>query len=207
MSTRQLRGLTWVLVGAIAALAFVRSFEAIAAFAADHGWAGRSALIAPLLVDTFTVAAMLVILARAQDRVRAVYAWVLLCSASATSIAINIAHAPDDWPSRVLAALPPAALLGSVELVMSEARRARGVQPRPIRPIAQSPTSDDVIAQTVPSTPAVRTAHPARTWVRTALATNPELTAQAVMDATGVQQRRAYALLSEERGNNGQHKE
>jgi Protein of unknown function (DUF2637) len=122
---RLFRRLTWWLVAAIAALAFARSFEAIAAYAGSQGWGEWMKFTAPLLVDTFTLAAMLVILVRAIDGVRAVYAWCLLAAASAASVALNVAHAPDRLPAQVLAALPPAALLAAVELGMSEARRSR----------------------------------------------------------------------------------
>jgi Protein of unknown function (DUF2637) len=126
MSTSTLRTATTLLVGAIAALAFLVSFEAISDYAVRVGafspglrWA------APLLVDTFTVAATLVILARSRDGVRAVYAWSLVVIASTVSVALNVAHAPPHLAARMVAALPPAELLAALELVMSEARRLR----------------------------------------------------------------------------------
>jgi Protein of unknown function (DUF2637) len=132
MSTRTLRTATALLVGAIAALAFLVSFEAISDYAVRVGafspglrWA------APLLVDTFTVAATLVILARSRDGVRAVYAWSLVVIASTVSVALNVAHAPPHLAARLVAALPPAALLAALELVMSEARRLRQQAERP----------------------------------------------------------------------------
>jgi hypothetical protein len=127
MTTRQriLRALTWLLVAVIAGIAFTASFEAIAGYAGRVGWGPRMRYAAPLLVDTFTVAAGLVILARAEDRERAIYAWTVLIIASAVSIGLNIAHARRSWDARLVAALPPVALLAAVELAMSEARRAR----------------------------------------------------------------------------------
>src|SRR5215218_6857855 len=124
-----LRTLTWLLVGCIAALAFMVSFEAIAAYAGQVGWGRHLRYAAPLLVDTFTLAACLVILARSRDGVRAVYAWSLLVAASAVSIALNVAHAPHNPPAQAVAELPPAALLAALELVMSEARRTRDRTP------------------------------------------------------------------------------
>jgi uncharacterized membrane protein len=112
MSTRTLRTLTWLLVGGIALIAFAVSFEAISQYAVAVGAFPRSLrYCAPLLVDAFTVAAGLVILARARDGVRAVYAWSLVAVASGVSVALNVAHAPDQLPAQLVAALPPAALL------------------------------------------------------------------------------------------------
>jgi hypothetical protein len=131
VSTRTLRTLTWLLVGAIAAIAFAVSFEAISQYAVAVGAFPRLLrYCAPLLVDAFTVAAGLVILARARDGVRAVYAWSLVAVASGVSVALNVAHAPDQLPAQLVAALPPAALLASLELVLSEARRLRDLPER-----------------------------------------------------------------------------
>src|SRR5215217_1483240 len=108
MSDRTLRTLTWLLVGAIALIAFAVSFEAISAYAAGVGAFPRPLRwCAPLLVDTFTIAATLVILARSRDGVRATYAWSLVAVASAVSVALNIAHAPHRLPAQLVAALPP----------------------------------------------------------------------------------------------------
>jgi hypothetical protein len=140
MSTRTLRTTTALLVGAIAALAFLVSFEAISDYAVRVGafspglrWA------APLLVDTFTVAATLVILARSRDGARAVYAWSLVVVASSVSVALNVAHAPPHLAARLVAALPPAALLAALELVMSEARRLRERADRPDETAEETP--------------------------------------------------------------------
>jgi len=104
MSTRTLRILTWLLVGTIAAIAFAVSFEAISQYAVQVGAFPRSLrYCAPLLVDAFTVAAGLVILARARDGVRAVYAWSLVAVASAVSIALNVAHAPHALAAQLVA--------------------------------------------------------------------------------------------------------
>ena len=95
MSDRTLRTLTWLLVGAIALIAFAVSFEAISAYAVAVGAFPRPLRwCAPLLVDAFTVAACLVILARSRDGERAVYAWSLVVVASTVSVALNVAHAP-----------------------------------------------------------------------------------------------------------------
>ena len=50
------------------------------------------------------------------------YAWSLVALATAVSVALNVAHAPDRLAAQLFAALPPIALLGALELLMSVAR-------------------------------------------------------------------------------------
>src|SRR5829696_1053235 len=94
------------LVLAIAALAYVVSFEAIRAFAVE-------------------TAASLVILwryLRGEGWREPWYAWTLVACATGVSVALNVAHAPDRLSAQLFAALPPVALLGALELLMSVAR-------------------------------------------------------------------------------------
>jgi hypothetical protein len=114
------------LVLAIAALAYVVSFEAIRAFAIETAaFPAELAWSAPLLVDSFTTAASLVILwryLRGDSWRDPWYAWTLVALATAVSVALNVAHAPDRISAQLFAALPPVALLGALELLMSVAR-------------------------------------------------------------------------------------
>jgi len=208
MSTRTLRTLTWLLVGAIAAIAFAVSFEAISQYAVAVGAFPRYLrYCAPLLVDSFTVAAGLVILARARDGVRAVYAWSLVAVASGVSVALNVAHAPHSLPAQLVAALPPAALLASLELVLSEARRGRSALPRtpgaeppataPAQP-APEPAEDATVASLGEATTA-REVVASRVVVRTLLAQDRGVSVEAVMQRAGIGRRRAYELLRQER--------
>jgi hypothetical protein len=86
------------LVLAIAALAYVVSFEAIRAFAIETAaFPPALAWSAPLLVDSFTTAASLVILwryLRGEGWRAPWYAWSLVGCATAVSVALNVAHAP-----------------------------------------------------------------------------------------------------------------
>jgi hypothetical protein len=106
------------LVLAIAALAYVVSFEAIHAFAVETAaFPPELAWSAPLLVDSFTTAASLVILWRylRGDAWRDPwYAWTLVGAATAVSVALNVAHAPERLSAQLFAALPPVALLGAL---------------------------------------------------------------------------------------------
>jgi hypothetical protein len=114
------------LVLAIAALAYVVSFEAIRAFAVETAaFPPALAWSAPLLVDSFTTAASLVILwryLRGEGWRAPWYAWTLVGCATAVSVALNVAHAPERVSAQLFAALPPVALLGALELLMSVAR-------------------------------------------------------------------------------------
>jgi hypothetical protein len=114
------------LVLAIAALAYVVSFEAIRAFAIETAaFPPELAWSAPLLVDSFTTAASLVILwryLRGDGWRDPWYAWMLVAAATAVSVALNVAHAPERLAAQLFAALPPVALLGALELLMSVAR-------------------------------------------------------------------------------------
>jgi hypothetical protein len=210
MSTRTLRTLTWLLVGAIAAIAFAVSFEAISQYAVQVGAFPRSLrYCAPLLVDAFTVAAGLVILARARDGVRAVYAWSLVAVASAVSVALNIAHAPPTLAARLVAALPSTALLAAVELVLSEARRSRTAPPSAPQGSGEPQEGASEAAQRPPQ---IRSPQPrravrsgqsdsARMVVRDLLTREgaEPVTARHVMATAGVGERRAYELLQQER--------
>jgi hypothetical protein len=208
MSDRTLRTLTWLLVGTIALIAFAVSFEAISAYAVTVGAFPRPLRwCAPLLVDAFTVAACLVILARSRDGERAVYAWSLVVVASSVSVALNVAHAPPHTPARLVASLPPTALLTALELAMSEARRLRARADRaeantPLAPdpaqSAPEPASDEAVVDLQ----AARSSHEgvgSRVLVRALVTEDRSTTVETVMAPTGLKRRRAYELLRQER--------
>jgi DNA-binding NarL/FixJ family response regulator len=123
-------------VSGVAAAAFYTSFEAIRSFAARSGGIDpRHAWLAPLLVDSFIFVASAADLwcsatgaARATDGgwQRAV-TWLpkaLLALAAGGSFALNVAHAPTHLGARVVAALAPAALVLTFEILMMIVRRA-----------------------------------------------------------------------------------
>ena len=219
-------GLVWAasaLVFAVAALAFVVSFEAISAFAVQVG-AFPHALryCAPLLVDSFTAAATLVILwisltgekiATAWD---AWYAWTLVAAATCVSVAINVAHAPNTDAARLIAALPPISLLLAVELLMILARRwlaqsstpqtqPGAAQPQPGAPHRPpgSPQAHSAAVNNATGAHGVRAAVAALVAQERAGA-RPRLTGKQVAALVGVKERRAQILLREFRANHGQ---
>ena len=216
------------LVLAIAALAYVVSFEAIRAFAVETAaFPPELAWSAPLLVDSFTTAASLVILwryLRGDGWRDPWYAWTLVAAATAVSVALNVAHAPDRLSAQLFAALPPVALLGALELLMSVARtglphtsRTPGLMERAAaagHALDRTPSGN---GHRTPSALALAEPHDrsssagqdpattadARQQVRALVARErsggPQVTAAEVIDATGRSRRRAYELLRDAR--------
>jgi hypothetical protein len=205
------------LVLAIAALAYVVSFEAIRAFAIETAaFPAELAWSAPLLVDSFTTAASLVILwryLRGDAWSEPWYAWTLVGCATAVSVALNVAHAPDRMAAQLFAALPPVALLGALELLMSVARtglphRDRDDAAADRSSLAVVAAEDDSLAAW-PQLPAPdRSAatgngsgpqRDSRARVRELVAheraTGTRLGAREVAAAAGISERRAYELL------------
>jgi hypothetical protein len=117
-------------VTAIGCLAFYTSFEAIRAYAVrsqgiapEHGWA------VPLLVNSFIVVAIGADLWFTTTRSRRALweQWwpkLLLAAAAGVSFVLNVAYAEPTWAARGVAAIPPAALVLGVELLMMVLRRA-----------------------------------------------------------------------------------
>jgi Protein of unknown function (DUF2637) len=216
------------LVFAIAALAYVVSFEAIRAFAVETAaFPAELAWSAPLLVDSFTTAASLVILwryLRGDAWSEPWYAWTLVGCATAVSVALNVAHAPERLSAQLFAALPPVALLGALELLMSVARTGlphrdrttsaedrngdRGDAAANRSSIAVVAAEDGSIAAR-PQLPAPDRSATAgngsqpprdsrarvRELVAQERATGTRLAARDVAAAAGISQRRAYELL------------
>ena len=122
-------------VGGIGCLAFYTSFEAITAYARrsggitpEHAWA------IALLVDSFIVVAtgadLWFTTTKQQRRLWEVW-WpkALLAGAAGVSFVLNVAHAESgSWPARGVAAIPPAALVLGVELLMMVLRRATTIR-------------------------------------------------------------------------------
>jgi hypothetical protein len=213
------------LVLAIAALAYVVSFEAIRAFAIETAAFPPSlAWSAPLLVDSFTTAASLVILWRylRGDAWRDPwYAWTLVGAATAVSVALNVAHAPERLAAQLFAALPPVALLGALELLMSVARTGLPHTHRTPAPTAgavvpgaaldptasgnghRTPTALALAVRQDRTTDADHDPAQARQRVRALVAREraggPKVTAAEIVAVTGRSRRRAYELLRDAR--------
>ena len=114
----------------IACLAFYTSFEAIRSYAVrSHGIAPEHGWAVPLLVDSFIVVATGADLWFTTTKTRRPWweQWwpkLLLGAAAGVSFVLNVAHAEPTWAARGVAAIPPAALVLGVELLMMVLRRA-----------------------------------------------------------------------------------
>ncbi|HZD68559.1 MAG TPA: DUF2637 domain-containing protein, partial [Actinomycetes bacterium] len=122
-------------VAGIGSLAFYTSFEAIKAYAERSGGISpRHAWAVPLLVDSFIVVATgadLWFTTTKQKRRMWEIWWpkALLAGAAGVSFVLNVAHAESgNWAARGVAAIPPAALILGVELLMMVLRRATTIR-------------------------------------------------------------------------------
>jgi hypothetical protein len=119
-----------VVAGTVGAVAFFTSFEAIKSYAStSKGIAAEHAWAVPLLVDSFIVMAtgadLWLSAARSRRWWEVIWPKLLLAGAAAVSFVLNVAHAgAGDWSARGVAAIPPAALVLSVELLVMIVRRA-----------------------------------------------------------------------------------
>jgi hypothetical protein len=101
-----------------------------------HGQPGWVAALTPLSVDGMIVAASTTLLADSRSGSRGgILPWALLVTGSAASLAANVAVAQPNAVSRVIAAWPSFALIGSYELLMRQIRRAADSS-KPPRPRA-----------------------------------------------------------------------
>lgn len=110
------------LVGAIALIAFILSFDAIMHLAIDNGVNARLAWMVPLIVDgamvVFSVSVMRATLAGEKTW----QGWALIVAFTAVSVTFNIAHSNLTPFGIAIAALAPIALFATFETLMSQIR-------------------------------------------------------------------------------------
>jgi hypothetical protein len=111
-------------VVALALAGFAMSYDALHSLAAQQGVAAPLAWLWPLVVDGFIVVASLSVVRAVADGRAAIYPWGLVLAFSAISVAFNIVHAAPTPVARLVAAIPPAALVLSFELLMRQLRAA-----------------------------------------------------------------------------------
>jgi hypothetical protein len=126
------------------------------------------------------------------------------------SVALNVAHAPANISAQLFAALPPVALLGALELLMSVARTGLPHTDRTAasqdRSADRDPTATPVARPQLPapdhspttgngSGPQRDSRARVRELVAHERATGTRLHAREVAAAAGISERRAYELL------------
>ena len=117
------RGTTCGVVG-LAVAGFAMSYDALHSLAVEQGVSAALAWLWPLVVDGFIVVASLSVVRAVADGHRAAYPWVLVLAFSSISVAFNVVHAAPTLVARLVAAIPPAALVLSFELLMRQLRAA-----------------------------------------------------------------------------------
>jgi hypothetical protein len=127
-SFRWIRRSTTVSVVVLAAIAAVVSFGHMRELALRHGEPWWSATLIPLSVDGMVVAAsMSVLLASRMGRRGEWLPWTLLIVGSMASLAANVGVASPDVVSRLIAAWPSFAFVGSYHLLQGQFRIGRGI--------------------------------------------------------------------------------
>ena len=151
---RTLPALATITVGAAS---FALSYVALSEVSAEVGAVpGYMAWLVPIVIDGGIIAGSAVIWDQSRDSVRRqVFPFLFVAALVVVSVVVNINHAADNLLAQGIAALPPLALLGSLELVATQHRRRHL-----IALAAEQKTARDAPAAT--GTPA-RTPEPAET--------------------------------------------
>jgi hypothetical protein len=96
------------------------SYDALHALARDSGAPIELAWLWPLIVDGFIVVASLSVLRAVLESRPAWHPWLLLLIFSTLSVAGNVAHGPPTPVGRLVAAIPPIALVLAFDLLMRQ---------------------------------------------------------------------------------------
>ena len=99
------------------------SYGALHSLADENGTPTALAWLWPLVVDGFILVASLSVLHAVLEARSSRYPWVLLLGFSAVSIAGNVAHGTPTTVGRLVAAVPPVALVLAFDLLMRQVRR------------------------------------------------------------------------------------
>jgi hypothetical protein len=114
--------LTAALVLFLAGSAFVLSYDALLALGLAHGIRPGLAWLWPLSLDAFMIAASLAVLRSSLNKERTLYPWALVGAFTVASIAFNVLHAERVLLAQAIAALPPAVVFLSFELLMGQTK-------------------------------------------------------------------------------------
>jgi Protein of unknown function (DUF2637) len=148
------RGTTSGVLG-LAVAGFAMSYDALHSLALTQGVPASLAWMWPLVVDGFIVVASLSVVRAVADTRRAHYPWLLVLTFSTISVTFNVLHAAPTAVARFVAAIPPAALVLSFELLMRQLREQLRTNPAP-----NPPGSDPQLAGVV-AAPRLNTQHAA----------------------------------------------
>lgn len=111
--------LTGWLVGLLAVIAFVISYNALRHVALDYGIPEQLSYVWPLLVDFALIVFSLAVLRASLFNERTVWPWTLIILSTVTTVAFNLIHAPLNRTAQVVAAVAPIILFLSFETLMA----------------------------------------------------------------------------------------
>src|SRR5574341_1511916 len=114
--------ITALLVLFLAGAAFVLSYDTLRDLALGNGVKPGLAWLWPLMLDAFMIAASLAVLRANLYVERTWYPWLLVGVFTLTSITFNVVHAVDALLPQAIAALPPAVVFLSFELLMNQTK-------------------------------------------------------------------------------------
>jgi len=117
---RRIQRTTTAGVAGLALAGFAMSYEALHALARDSGVSAELAWLWPLVVDGFIVVASLSVLGAVLESRRSWHPWFLLLIFSSVSVAGNVAHGAPTPVGRLVAAVPPVALVLAFDLLMRQ---------------------------------------------------------------------------------------
>jgi hypothetical protein len=118
------------------------SYGALHSLARDSGVPSTLAWLWPLVVDGFIVVASLSVLHAVLEARLAAYPWALLLLFSAVSVAGNVAHGAPTPVGRLVAAVPPVALVLAFDLLMRQTRRILDPAPATAMPVRRASPGD-----------------------------------------------------------------
>jgi len=152
-------------VGGLAAAGFAMSYGALHALARDSGVPATLAWLWPLVVDGFILVASLSVLHAVLEVRPAAYPWLLLLGFSAVSVAGNVLHGAPSPVGRLVAAVPPVALVLAFDLLMRQVQRVltRTAASPPALETATGPTTSAGLAQESAGAALLRPGVPAAT--------------------------------------------
>lgn len=122
MKQDKLSVISGILVGAIALIAFILSFDAIMHLAIGNGVNERLAWMVPLIVDGAMVVFSVSVMRSTLAGEKTWQGWALIVAFTAVSVWFNIAHSNMTTFGIAIAALAPLALFATFETLMSQIR-------------------------------------------------------------------------------------
>jgi len=119
-ANRVIPAVTAILTVALAAAAFVLSFNSLTELAAQQGLSVP--VLFPLILEGGLIVFSLTALTRSLNGQSTRYQWALVIASSAAATAFNVLHAPPTWLARVMWAIPSIMLLLSFESWLTQMR-------------------------------------------------------------------------------------